>query len=119
MKQFKTGDTLVATKNASNSIAWKSFGLDRAYSSGDTFKVYRESIEDSSGTRLIIWHPILKMELEVNKDNFELLADKYVSWDDHPGYTINKLQPQLEKFGLILDSKEVDGKIWFRVKRTY
>ena len=49
--------------------------LDRAYKVGDTFRVYRESIEDSSRRRLIIWHPILETEMDVNIDNFMTLSE--------------------------------------------
>lgn len=69
--KFRTGDTLIAIKDAPTSESWKKFNLEKAYVVGNTFKVHRESIEDSSGMRLIIWHPILDMELEVNPINFK------------------------------------------------
>ncbi len=69
---FKTGDTIIAISDSKLPNASLPSGLERAYRRGDVFKVYRESIEDSSGLRLIIWHPILG-ELEVNPQNFKIL----------------------------------------------
>lgn len=69
---FKTGDTIIAISDSKLPNTSLPSGLERAYKTGDTFKVYRESVEDSSGFRLIIWHPILG-ELEVNPQNFKLV----------------------------------------------
>ena len=70
--KFKTGDKIRAINDAKQPVAPLPGGLEIAYKRGDEFFVNRESIEDSSGMRLIIWHPIMG-EIEVNAHNFELV----------------------------------------------
>jgi len=64
--KFKQGDEIIAIKDSIINVNGKN-----TYKIGDKFKVYRESIEDSSGLRLIIMHPELG-EIEVKKENFKL-----------------------------------------------
>lgn len=70
--KFKEGDNIIAIRDAQLPIKPLPKGLTRAYVKGDKFSVYRESLEDSSGFRLIVWHKDLG-ELEVNPDNFEII----------------------------------------------
>ena len=69
---FKTGDKIRAIHDAKKPIAPLPNGLEIAYKVGDEFVVNRESIEDSSGFRTIIWHPVMG-EIEVNAENFILV----------------------------------------------
>ena len=36
-------------------------------------------------------------------------------WNNHPGYTIEKLNKQLKPFGLKLETVEIDSDLWFKV----
>lgn len=79
MRKISEGDLVIAICDApllkDISIRLPSMsGCDRVYYRGDKFKVYRESIEDSSGLRLIILHPKFG-PMDVTRINFELFSE--------------------------------------------
>ena len=122
MSNFKTGDTIVAIRDSQISDAWKKFNIDKVYSKGDKFRVHRESIEDSSGMRLIIWHPILNMELEVNPTSFKLFKKiVYIDMDgvlcNYKEHFLNMLakNPKIEypqtQYGFYIGISEIEGAI--------
>ena len=48
---------------------------EKCYYKGDITKVHRESIEDSSGLWVIIWHSKLNREIYCKREHFELLSE--------------------------------------------
>ena len=48
---------------------------DKIYYKGDIMRVHRESIEDSSGLWVIIWHSKSNQEYYCKREHFELLSE--------------------------------------------
>ena len=48
------------------------------------------------------------MDKQLEKNGFKL-------WNDHPGYTIERLNKMLAAHGLKIETKEFGDELWFKV----